>query len=313
MPKGRASGPGEFVNFLSDVAEVVAQYVDPPLPVPGPSPEFTRRAFEMGTSNELAVRAADAVVSEPGVQFNPLLIHGPRGVGKTHLLHAIGNGLAAKGRHLVVVCVAAPALLEELAEAARSKTVPQWRQRYARVDALLLDDTQLLDERDAALQELRHLCDTLVAARRPLVLTSDRPLARLPELERQLRVRLAAGLVVEMQPPDEALRERLCARYLLATSAEREPELARALASRPLANAPEILALVTRLASAADAAGVRLTLDFARAQLDREEARGAATARGTEWASALDPRFLDRQRVVWDWPEAVGRVIEEWR
>lgn len=313
MHKGPRSS-GEYVNFLSDVAQVVARYVDAGPPPPRPSPEFTRQTLEVSAANELAIRAADAVVSNPGRRFNPLVIYGRDGVGKTHLLHAIGNGLSsAGGQRASVACVAGHTAVDEVPEALRVGAIERWRERYLSASALLIDDVQVLVGPEPSQQEWVWMCERFCAERRQLVLTSDRPLVDLPELEERLRPCVANGLVVEVQTPDAELREKLFSRHLLATSAERDPALARYLAARPLETAGAVAAVVDRLAAAAAAAGVPLTLGFVRAQLELAAPTGAAPATRSEPATSVDPRFVDRQRVVWDWPDVVGRAIEEWR
>jgi len=299
---------------VADAAALVARARAGATPPAGPSAEFTRQAFEVGSSNELAVRAADAIVSEPGRRLNPLFIHGPSGVGKTHLLHAIGNGLmtARQGR-AVVACISAQALIDELIGALREGQVERWRNRYRVADALLIDDVHFIAGKERTQEELFHVFNDLYAAGKQIVLTSDRPPRALSELEERLRSRFAGGLVAEIQPPDRELRERLFVHYLAATSAERDPALAAYLGEMPIANAREILGVVNRLAAAADMAAARLTLDFARAELEGPGGPQAAPPETLVVGADVDPFFLDGERVVWEWPDPVGRVIEEWR
>src|SRR5439155_1026995 len=108
-------------------------------PPPGPSSAFTRAGFEVGVSNQLAVRAADAIVAAAGTRYNPLFIHGASGIGKTHLLNAIGNGLAATSKG-PVACVPAQAFMDELIAALQENSIDLWRSRYRAAAALLVDD-----------------------------------------------------------------------------------------------------------------------------------------------------------------------------
>ncbi len=205
-------------------------------PPSGPSTEFTRRGFAVGNSNELAVRAADAIVSDPGHRFNPLFLHGPSGVGKTHLLNAIGNGLVAaqQGRR-VVACVGAQCLIDELIDALREGQVERWRRRYRVADALLIDDVHFLAGKERTQEEFFHVFNDLYAAGKQIVLTSDRPPQALAELEGRLQSRFAGGLVAEIQPPDRDVREKLFGLYLRVTGADRDPGLAEYLAAQPVA------------------------------------------------------------------------------
>ena len=284
------------------------------IPPSGPSTEFTRRGFAVGNSNELAVRAADAVVSDPGHRFNPLFVHGPSGVGKTHLLNAIGNGLVAtrQGR-CVVACVGAQSLIDELIDALREGQVERWRRRYRATDALLIDDVHFLAGKERTQEEFFHVFNDLYAAGKQIVLTSDRPPQALAELEGRLQSRFAGGLVAEIQPPDRDLREKLFTHYLIATTADGDTALAEYLAAQPAANAREILGVVNRLAAAAEMAGTPLTFDFARTQLEAGGTADPMPPQTLVTSPGLDPYFLDPERVIWEWPEPAGRVIEEWR
>lgn len=312
MSKGQPGGSGEFFTFLSEVARAVAQHVGGGTPLPGPSSEFPRRAFEIGSSNELAVRAADAVIADPVRRFNPLFIHGPTGIGKTHLLHAIGIGMLETLRQQSgVACVGAQSLIDELAEALRNGGGDRWLQRYGSTNALLVDDVHLFAKKDHAAQALCSLVDDRYAAGKQIVLVSSGPPDVVPQIDAWLQSRPPGSLTVEIGALDGELREKLFTRYLMATSAERDPALARYLATRPIESAPEVLALVNRLATAADAAGTQLTLHVARTALEGTGEEHPPRALATE--TDLDRYFLDAERVIWEWPEAAGRVIEEWR
>lgn len=312
MTKGHAGGSKEYFTFLSEVAQAVAQHVGGATPPPGPSSEFSRRAFEIGSSNELAVRAGDAVVSDPARRFNPLFVHGPTGIGKTHLLHAIGAGLLATlHQQSGVACMGAQSLIDEWADASRNGGALRWQQRYASTTALLIDDVHLFAKKELASQALCTLLNDRYAAGKQIVLMSGGPPDAVPHVDAWLQSCPPGGLVVEIGALDCELREKLFARYLLATSAERDPTLARYLATRPVASAPEVLALVNRLAAAADAAGTHLTLHVARAELEGSGEEEPPRALASE--PQLDAYFLDAERVIWEWPEPAGRVIEEWR
>ncbi|HEU4631565.1 MAG TPA: DnaA/Hda family protein, partial [Gemmatimonadaceae bacterium] len=165
-------------------------------PLPHPSGDFPRERFAVSASNQLAARAADAVAAEPGRRFNPLFVHGPSGVGKTHLLHAVGLGLqAADGGGRLVACISAPAFVDELVAALQAGTVERWRARYREVDALLLDDVQFVADRERTQEELFHIFNALHETGRQIVLTSDSRPDRIPQLEERLRSRFAWGLI----------------------------------------------------------------------------------------------------------------------
>lgn len=284
-------------------------------PPPGPSAAFTRAGFEVGASNQLAVRAADAIVSVPGSRYNPLFIHGPSGVGKTHLLNAIGHGLvnttrAPDGRPGSVACVPAQAFVDELIAALQEGTVDQWRSRYRAANALLLDDVQFVAGKERTQEELFHVFNALYADGKQLVFASDRPPRDLSGLEERLRSRFEGGLVVQMQAPDRALRERLYARFMKELDIEPTGEMLSYLAERKVASVREIIGVANRISASAEVKGVPVTIGFIRAELEPDQTEAS---RNAAMRTAADPFFLDREKVVWRWPDAAVRLIEELR
>jgi chromosomal replication initiation ATPase DnaA len=277
-------------------------------PPPGPSAAFTRAGFEVGGSNQLAVRAADAVVALPAGRYNPLFIHGPSGVGKTHLLNAIGNGLARESGNAPVACVPAQLFVDELIAALQEGTVERWRQRYRNAAALLLDDIQFVAGKERTQEELFHVFNALYADGKQLVLASDRPPRELSGLEERLRSRFEGGLVVAMQPPDRPLRERLFARYLRDLGVEPTAEMLGYLSERQVASVREIIGVANRIVASAEVAAVPVTIGFIRAELEPED---ADPARAAASKAASDPFFLDREKVVWYWTDPGARLIEE--
>ena len=306
-------GPGEFQSFLDEIASAVSLHIDtwrPPLP--GPSPTFTRAGFEVGSSNALAARAADAIVAAPGVRYNPLFLHGRAGVGKTHLMNAIGNGLiAAPGeRSARVACVTAQVFVDELIAALQEGTVDQWRASYRSADALLLDDVQFLAGRERTQEELFHVFNALHTDGKQLVFVSDRPPRELASLEDRLRSRFEGGLVVEVLPPDRELRERLCVRLLQDGHREGRSDLVAYLADKPAASVRELIGTVNRVVAASELAGVAPTVEFVRGQVDVD---GAAVQARPKPSDVVDPFFLNPEKVIWDWPSPAARLIEELR
>jgi chromosomal replication initiator protein len=280
-------------------------------PPSGPSAVYTREGYEVGTANLLAVRAADAVVADPGRKYNPLFLHGPSGVGKTHLLHAIGNELAAAtGGALVASVVSAQDFVDGLIAALQEGTVDRWRARFRAAGALLLDDVHFLAGKERTQEELFHVFNDLHAEGKQVVLSSDRPPTELGDLEARLRSRFEGGLVVEIHPPDRALREKLFARYLVQAEVEPDVTLLAYLAERTVSSVREIAGTVHRLLAAADMAGVAVTVELAEREMDGP---GALRVPAPAAVRAVDEFFLDDEKVIWDWPEIGGRVVEEWR
>jgi chromosomal replication initiator protein DnaA len=282
-------------------------------PPPGPSAAFTRAGFEVGASNQLAVRAADAIVAVPGSRYNPLFIHGPSGVGKTHLLNAIGNGLVEATATTwagTVACVPAQLFVDELIAALQEGTVDRWRARYRAANALLLDDVQFVAGKERTQEELFHVFNALYADGKQLVFASDRPPRELSGLEERLRSRFEGGLVVQMQSPDRALRERLYARFLKDLAIDPSDEMLSYLAERQVASVREIIGAANRIAASAEVAGVPVTIGFIRAELEPDQSEASREA---AMRAAADPFFLDDEKIVWRWPDPTVRLIEELR
>jgi chromosomal replication initiator protein len=301
---------------LREAEDLVERALAGETPPTGPGATFQREAFDVGASNQLAAHAADEVTQFPGQKYNPLLVYGPSGVGKTHLLNAIGNALAlrtgAQGRPAVVGCVHAQKFIDELIAAIQNATVERWRTRYHGVDALLIDDVQFVAGKERTQEEFFVLFNTLVAEGKQVVLTSDRTPAEIPDLEARLRSRFEGGLVVQIQPPDRQLRERLFARYLEHAGRTAPPDLLNALAEPTVQSVREIIGVVNRLGAVADASGAPLSAQMVRAELGMPTPLAGVPAvqqsRGTRDAS-----FLDAEKVVWEWPDVTARLIEELR
>lgn len=303
---------------LRDAQAMVQRARSGAVELPGPSVEFSRTGFGVGKSNQLAVRAVDAVAAEPGKRYNPLIIVGPAGVGKTHLLNALGHELAnASGGAASVACVSGQQFTDEFIGALRDGTVDQWRRRYRRVDALLMDDMQVVAGKERTQDEVFYLFNDLLGAGKQLAFTTDRGPRDLPGLEDRLRSRFEGGLVVELAPPDPGLLDELYRRFLGGVPAGQVEPLVRYLAGRPAASVREVIATVERLTAAADALGVPLTADVAKRELEGPEPAPAPmpTPAGAAPAvrAASDVFFLDDEKVVWDWTDVPSRVIEELR
>lgn len=290
----------------------VARLLGAAEPPPGPSPDFVRSDFEVGPSNQLAVHAADTVIEEPGKKYNPLVVYGPSGVGKTHLLNALGNELIGlRGGAMTVACVSAPHFTDELIAALREGTIERWRARYRVVDVLIIDDVHECAGTERTQEELFHIFNALYASGRQIVLSMRCAPKLIEGLEDRLRSRFEGGLVVEMQAPDHVLRERLYARSLSAAEVRHDRALIDYLASRAVASVAEIMATVQRLVQAADVVGIPLTVNFARRELEGRVAAPAMAHNGN--GHPADPLFLDEEKVIWDWPDVSGRAIEEFR
>ncbi len=297
---------------LSEATAFVERALAGAVPPAGPQAAFARASFEESPSNQMAVRAADAVITEPGHRYNPLFLAGPSGVGKTHLLNAIGNELARRGgANYRVACVGAQLFIDELIAALQDGTIERFRARYRAADALLLDDVQFVGGKERTQDELFHVFNHFHAAGKQLVFASDVPPKQIEGLEERLRSRFEGGLVAELNAPDRTLREKLFTRFLAVANVPVTPELLSYLAERSAASVRELIGTVHRLMAAAEQAGAPLTLPIAKLTL--EPANGAATAPPATVRQAADTFFLDDEKIIWEWPDASGRLVEELR
>ena len=300
---------------LDAAREALRQAREEGAPPPAPSPLWRLDSIVETAANRVVLEAVRAVAAEPAGRYNPLVLVGGPAVGKTHLLHAIGNALAERSGP--VACLSAPEFTGELIEAIDRDAIAGWRARYRRATAFLLDDVHLIAAKDRTQDELFVLFNALIDAGRQLVFTSAAPLDELIGVEPRLRSRLEGGLVVELSPPDAAVRERVLLRDLQSKLGEAEPELAAYVASRPADSVRAAQALLQRVLEAASEKGVTPSAAVARAVIEGPAQAPAAPKRPAGRASGLVPAGASatrsREKMVWEWPELSERVIEEWR
>jgi chromosomal replication initiator protein len=293
--------------------EALRQAREEGLPPPAPSPLWRLDGLAETPANRVVLEAVRAVVAAPGQRYNPLVLIGRGAVGKTHLLHAVGNVLAEQGGP--VACLSAPEFTGELIQAIDRDAVAGWRARYRRATAFLLDDVHLIADKDRTQEELFVLFNVLMDAGRQLVFTSDAPLASLTGVEARLRSRLEGGLVVELPAPDAAIRECVLARELESKLGAADAELAAYLASRPTDTIRATQALLERVLQTASARGVPPSAALARELLEEPAPAPAPKAPSARASGVLTgpAATRSREKMVIEWPVVADRVIEEWR
>ena len=190
---------------VADAERLVERLSAQASPPPGPDPVLTRETLVAGAANSLALKAADEIIARPGKRYNPLYVYGPAGAGKTHLAHAIANGLvAASGGSLRVGVVRGGEFADELISAIQDGIVSRWRARYRALDALIVDDVQAVNGTERTQEELFHVFNALAGEGKQLVFVADRPPQALDALQARLRSRFEGGLVAEMGRVDRS-------------------------------------------------------------------------------------------------------------
>lgn len=234
----------------------------------GLSDRFTFANFIVGPQNEFAHAASVSVAKNPGTtSYNPLLVYGGVGLGKTHLLQAIGNGLLEKQPDARVRYISSERFTQEFVEAIKANKGEEFSARYRRFDLLLMDDVQFLVGRERTLMEFFHIFNALYQAGKQIVLSSDRPPRELQGLDDRLVSRFAAGLVADIKSPDYDTRIAILQAQSEQEKVPLPQDVIEFLASRFTKNVRELQGAVIRLIAHASLTRGELTLEMAREAL----------------------------------------------
>jgi chromosomal replication initiator protein len=255
----RPSVDGRDVNLL-DTGPYGATLLDEA----GLNPRYTFETFVKGASNAFALAAALRVAETPARSYNPLFIYGSAGLGKTHLLHAIGHYVHHNYQHHEVRYVSTETFLNEFVDAIRTNTGNAFKRRYREIDVLLIDDIQFLENREGLQEEFFHTFNSLHGANKQIVISSDRVPDAIPTLEERLRGRFKWGLITDVQPPD--LETRLA---ILRNKAERDqvevpPEALELIATKVSTNIRELEGALIRVTAYASLNYVPITVELAQ-------------------------------------------------
>ena len=230
----------------------------------------TFERFVIGSGNRLAHAAALAVAELPGEAYNPLFLHGPPGLGKTHLLGAIADYLRRRRPELTVHYTTAERFTTEFVGALRKDGPERFKQRYRKLDALLIDDVQALEGKEHTQEEFVHTFNALHAAGKQIVLSSDRPPEALARLAERLRDRFGWGLCVELGSPDLRTRTALLWRMAVEGPLElHDPAALKEIASRAVGNVRRLQGAMTRVAAVSSMLSEPVTPALARQALDQ--------------------------------------------
>jgi chromosomal replication initiator protein len=242
---------------LGSAENVSGDASEPPVRNSTLNPRYTFETFVVGAGNRLAHAACMAVAEKPARAYNPLFLYGGVGLGKTHLLHAIGNSCHA--RALSVLYVSSEEFTNDMINAIRTHTTQAFREKYRSIDVLLVDDIQFIAGKESTQEEFFHTFNTLHSQDKQIIVSSDRPPKALVTLEERLRSRFEWGLAADIQPPD--LETRLA---ILRAKAERtgrfiSDEILETVARRVESNIRELEGALNRILAFADLSGSSLT------------------------------------------------------
>ena len=232
------------------------------------NPQYRFDSFVVGNSNRFASAASQAVAEKPGIAYNPLFLYGGVGLGKTHLLHAIGNRLRGHVPGTRVVYLAAEDFVNDLITSIRFERMPAFRERYRTIDVLLVDDIQFLARKERSQEEFFHTFNVLYTRQKQIIVTSDAQPRDLSDMEERLRSRFGSGLLADIQPPD--LETKVAILQRKARQLKRldlDTDVALFIARQVHSNVRELEGLLNRVTAFASLSGARLDLDFAKEAL----------------------------------------------
>ena len=232
----------------------------------GLNPKYTFDTFVVGNSNRLAHAAAMAVAENPGKSYNPLFVYGGVGLGKTHLLQAIGN--LALGQTPNVLYASSETFTNELINSIRGHSTEEFRAKYRRMDVLLIDDIQFIGGKESTQEELFHTFNTLHEAGKQFVMSSDRPPRAISTLEERLRSRFEWGLIADIQPPDLETRIAILRCKAELQPLEVPPDVIAFIASKIQSNIRELEGGLTRVLALARLFNSELTMEMAASALE---------------------------------------------
>ncbi len=231
------------------------------------NPLFTFDNFVQGKSNEFAFAAASQVATKPGDAYNPLLIYGDVGLGKTHLMHAVGADILKKNKNANVIYLHSERFVANMVKALQNNKIDDFKRFYRSVDALLIDDIQFFAGKDRSQEEFFHTFNALIEERKQIILTCDRYPKEISGLEERLQSRFGWGLTLAVEPPELETRVAILMRKAAQANVDLSYEVAFFIAKRIRSNVRELEGALKRVIANADFTGRDITLDFAKEAL----------------------------------------------
>lgn len=236
-------------------------------PVSNLNPAFTFDTFVEGKSNQLARAASLQVAENPGVAYNPLFIYGGVGLGKTHLMHAIGNSILARQPEGRIIYLHSERFVADMIKALQHNAIDDFKQHYRTADALLIDDIQFFANKERSQEEFFHTFNALLEGQQQIILTSDRYPKEVEGLEERLKSRFGWGLTIAIEPPELETRVAILQRKAEQAGIELPTEVAFFMGKRIRSNIRELEGSLRRVIANAHFTGKPITLDFAKEAL----------------------------------------------
>lgn len=235
------------------------EQAEPPL-----NPKYTFETFVVGSCNQFAHAASLAVVDMPSKTYNPLYIYGGVGLGKTHLMHAIGHSIKSRNNALKLTYISSEKFMNELINAIRYDKTITFREKYRNIDILLMDDIQFLAGKERTQEEFFHTFNALYDAQKQIVISSDCPPREIPTLEERLHSRFEWGLIADIQPPDLETKVAILKRKAEIEKIDLPDNVALFIASKIKSNIRELEGSLVRLVAYASLKGLPLGIDLAQ-------------------------------------------------
>ncbi len=229
--------------------------------------EYTFDNFVVGANNSFAANAAMAIAKNPGTGYNPCLIYGGVGLGKTHLIQSIGNQVYHEFDNLKIVYVTMESFTNEFIQSIREKRTHLFKNKYRYADVLLIDDIHFLQKKTETQEELFHTFNALYDANKQMVFTCDRPVSELKELTDRLRSRFERGLNVDLQPPSFETRYAILKKKIERSNIDIPEQVIELICNNVTTNVRDLEAALTKLVAYADLVNKNITLDIAQQQL----------------------------------------------
>ncbi|MCE9643217.1 MAG: chromosomal replication initiator protein DnaA [Candidatus Andersenbacteria bacterium] len=254
--------------------------------------KYTFDTFVVGTSNEIAHAACRAVAEHPGETYNPLFIYGGVGLGKTHLLQAVGNAVIAANPGFTVMYVASEKFANEFVESLREGTIQQFKKRYRDVDMFIIDDVQFFAGKDKTQEELFYTFNTLHNQNKQIILSSDRPPSAIPALQERLSSRLSAGMIADVKRPDYETRLAILEEKRDLRNIDIDSDALSYIAKNIQSNVRELEGALNKVAAYFDLHHEKITLEYAKRVLkDLIEKPQRKTVNAEEIISAVSSYY----------------------